>query len=153
MKFDTMKKGYNRFQVDDAISKAQEKIDDLEKKLDVYKKQTEEDAKKIEYYREKYEGLSMDIHMKEKAAKDMTRIALHEANKIVSSANDNADLIVKEALLSARSILVNISKLGIEASEIKSSLNEQLVLLSNTIEGFDIPPIPNVELIEKKYKE
>ncbi|MDF9825033.1 cell division initiation protein [Breznakia sp. PF5-3] len=153
MQFDTMNKGYNRFQVDDALSKAQEEIDELKKKLDAYKKQSEEDQKCIQKYKVKYEQLSRDLEIKEQAAKDMTRIALSEANSIVNSANNNADMIIKEALLNARTILIKISKLGIEANEIKVNLNEQLALLSDTIDGFDIPPIPNVELIEKKYKD
>lgn len=153
MQFDTMKQGYNRFQVDDAFAKAQEEIDELTKKLEAYKKQEEDSARKIESYRHKYEQLQRNIDIKERAAKDMTKMALHEANSIVTSANNNADMIIKEALMNARTILINISKLGIEANEIKTNLNEQLVLLSDAIDGFDIPPIPNVELMEKKYRE
>lgn len=153
MQFDTMKKGYNRFQVDDAIDKLQQEVENLTRKLEVYKKQSEEDKKRIGVYKEKYQKLLHDIDIREKAVKDMTKIALNEASGIVNSANDNADMIVREALLSAKSILIGISKLGIEAGEVKENLNKQLSLLSNVIEEFDIPPIPNVELIEKKYKE
>lgn len=153
MQFDTMNKGYNRFQVDDALAKLQEEIETLTKKLDAYKKQGEEDQKRIQMYKDKYQDLSNHLDIKERAARDMAKIALHEANSIVASANNNADMIVKEALLNARTILINISKLGIEANEIKINLNEQLTLLSDAIDGFDIPPIPNVELMEKKYKE
>jgi len=148
MQFDTMKQGYNRFQVDDALAKAQEEIDKLTRKLEAYKRQEEENVRKLENYKLKYDQLLQSIEMKEQAAKDMTKIALQEANQIVSSANNNADLIVKEALMNARTILISISKLGIEANEIKTNLNEQLVLLSDAIDGFDIPPIPNVELMK-----
>lgn len=147
-----MKKGYNRYEVDDAFRKTEEKIDDLSKKLEAYRIQNEEYEKRLKRFKFQYEEISKSIDMKEQAAKDITRMALVEANDIVSNANTNADLIVKEALVSARSILLNISKLGVEASEIKLNLHKQMEILEEAIQGFDVPPIPSEELM-KKYDE
>ncbi len=153
MEFDRVKNGYNRYQVDSELAAKNQEIDDLQRKLLAYKKQNEENDRKIEEIGRKYTKLLQDLDIKERAMREMTRNALEEANGILNTANRNADMIVKEALQNAKTILLNISKLGIEAHEIKINLNEQLQILSETIDGFDIPPIPNVELIEKKYKD
>lgn len=152
MNFDSMRNGYNRYQVDDEFSKLNEKIEKLERQVAAYQKQSEQEKKKYDNLMLKYQELLRDIDIREQAAKDMTSIALNEANEIVTSANNNAEVIIKEALFGARNILVSISKLGIEAQEVKLNLNEQLKLLSAAIEEFDVPPIPDPELISK-YEE
>lgn len=144
-----MKNGYNRYQVDDAISKLEEENLLQKKKLDAFEAQTLSDKKKYETLVDKYNVLLRDIKIKEKAANDIAQIALKEANDIIHSANCNADTIVKEALINAKEILVSISKLGLEAKEIKTTLNEQMTQLSNAIDHFDVPPIPEPTLINK----
>lgn len=147
MKFDTMRNGYNRFQVDDEFNKATERIESLERQVAAFEKQSILEKKQLQEALTKYNELKSSLDIKEKAAKEMTAIALSEANVIVSNANENAEAIVKEALLSARNILLNISKLGIEAQEIKANLNEQLKILADAIDGFDVPPIPDADLL------
>lgn len=149
MKFDTMFKGYNRYQVDDTISALNEELEQLKKEVDAYKRQCEEDAKKISMLEEKLDIATRDIEIKEKAADEMAQIALREANEIISSANHNADAIVKEALVNARDILVSISKLGIEAKEIKENLSAQMGTLNEVINDFDVPPIPSINLMKQ----
>lgn len=149
VKFDAMKNGYNRYQVDDAIAKLTEENNLLKSKLDAYISQAEADKKNYDQLLEKYNILSRDIEIKERAANDIATIAIKEANDIVQSANLNADAIVKEALLSAREILASVSKLGLEAMEIKANLNDQLNVLTNAIENFDVPPIPNPDLMNQ----
>lgn len=142
-----MKNGYNRYQVDDAILKLTEENTLLKTKLEAYISQNEEDKNKYEQLLEKYHTMSKDLEVKEKAANEIASIAIKEANDIVQSANLNADAIIKEALISAREILASVSKLGLEAKEIKANLNDQLHVLTNAIEGFDVPPIPSPNLI------
>ena len=149
MKFDTMFKGYNRYQVDDTISALNEELEQLKKEVDAYKRQCEEDAKKISMLEEKLDIATRDIEIKEKAADEMAQIALREANEIISSANHNADAIVKEALVNARDILVSISKLGIEAKGIKENLSAQMGTLNEVINDFDVPPIPSINLMKQ----
>lgn len=149
VQFDTMKKGYNRYQVDMAISHLEEETEALRKRIEAYESQLQADQAKINELTSKLEILNHDVSIREKAAAEMAQIALKEANGIISTANDNADAIVKEAYYSAKDILLNISKLGIEAKGIKDTLNGQLKLLSDSIEQFDVPPIPNAELLKK----
>ncbi len=144
-----MFKGYNRYQVDDTIRTLNEELEQLKKEVEAYKRQSEEDASKINTLQEKLDNATRDIEIKEKAADEMAQIALREANEIISSANNNADAIVKEALVSARDILISISKLGIEAKEIKENLSVQMTLLNEVINGFDVPPIPSVNLMKQ----
>lgn len=144
-----MFKGYNRYQVDDTIANLNEEVSQLQKKVEVYKRQGEEDALKIKSLEEKLETATRDIEIKEKAADQMAQIALKEANEIIQNANRNADAIVKEALISAREILISISKLGIEAKEIKANLHTQMQMLNDVIEGFDVPPIPTIDLMKQ----
>jgi cell division initiation protein len=105
IKFETMRNGYNRYQVDDKISQLTEEIDSLQTKLSLYSNRLDEVEKQSAMYKEKYLALAGEIRVKEKAAEDIARIALKEANIIVQTANDNADVIVREALASARAIL------------------------------------------------
>ncbi len=149
MTFDIVKSGYNRYQVDDQMNELNAQLVLLTRQVSAYEKQGEEDRKKIQVLQEKLDQLQRDILIKERAASEMTQLALKEANKIINNATSNADLIVREALLSAKDILLNMNRLGVEAQEMKQHLNEQVRVLSETIEGFDLPPIPKKELLDK----
>ena len=146
-KFDTMRNGYNRYQVDDKIASMNEEIAMLYRKLDMYQLQSEEMEKQIRQIKEKYQLVVDSLAAKERAAQDLTRIAMKDANTIVNTAHNNADLIVQEALMTARRILLDVAKLGMEASELKGNMREQLDALSTTLEQFQIPPIPDPEFL------
>lgn len=146
-KFDTMRNGYNRYQVDDKIASMNEELAMLYRKLDMYQLQSEEMEKQMRLVKEKYQLVVDSLAAKERAAQDLTRIAMKDANTIVNTAHSNADLIVQEALMTARKILLDIAKLGSEASELKGTMKEQLESLSHTLERFEIPPIPDTEFL------
>ena len=148
VKFDTMKNGYNRYQVDDKISQLTSEIETLQKKVDLYSNRLDEVEDQCAIFKEKYITLANEIRIKEKAAEDIARIALKEANVIVQTANDNADVIVKEALASARTILLEVNKLGEETGEIKSRMLNELVKLDRALNDFEVPTQINLELIE-----
>ena len=148
VKFDTMKNGYNRYQVDDKISQLTHEIETLQKKVDLYSTRLDEVEEQCAVFKEKYITLANEIRIKEKAAEDIARIALKEANVIVQTANDNADVIVKEALASARTILLEVNKLGEETGEIKSRMLNELVKLDRALNEFEVPGQINLELIE-----
>lgn len=147
-KFETMKNGYNRYQVDAMISQLTEQIDTLEKKLQLYTNRLDEVEEKAKDYKEKYLTLYSELRVKEKAAEDMARIALKEANVIVQTATENADVIIKEALTSAKMILIEVSKLGEETGEIKGRMLKQLDNLDKALNAFEIPPLPDMSLLE-----
>ncbi len=143
-----MKFGYNRYQVDDKVQELNAEIELLQRQLNAYQKQGEADASQILELRNKLSGMQNELTVREKAAADLTQLALKEANAVISNATKNADLIIKEAILSAKEILVDMSKLGVEAQEMKEHMNEQLELLTSALDNFEVPPIPSKELLD-----
>lgn len=152
VKFESMKNGYNRYQVDDKIETLTSSIATLEKKLELYSQRIDTLEEQNKDYKEKYTSLASSISVKERAAEDIARIALKEANIIVATAQNNADVIVQEALSSAKMILIEVSKLGEETGEIKGRMMEELMHLDATLKGFEIPPVPDMSLfMDDKY--
>ena len=149
VKFDTMRNGYNRYQVDDKVAQLTSEVETLQKKLDLYVSRLDEVEKQSASYKEKYLTLAGEIRIKEKAAEDIARIALKEANVIVQTANDNADVIVKEALASARAILIEVNKLGEETGEIKQRMIKELDKLDQALSEFEIPRKIDLNLLEE----
>ena len=68
IKFETMRNGYNRYQVDDKISQLTDEIETLQKKLTLYSNRLDEVEKQSAAYKEKYLTLAGEIRIKEKAA-------------------------------------------------------------------------------------
>lgn len=149
VKFDTMRNGYNRYQVDDKVAQLTNEVETLQKKLDLYISRLDEVEKQSAGYKEKYLTLAGEIRIKEKAAEDIARIALKEANVIVQTANENADVIVKEALASARAILIEVNKLGEETGEIKQRMIKELDKLDQALSEFEVPHKIDLDLLEE----
>lgn len=148
--FDNMKNGYNRYQVEDYLNEVEQEIAMLNQKVELYQQRNEAVEKQLKTIMERYQFISNGLDAKEKAADEMTRMAVKEANMIVETASHNADVIVKEALMMARSILLDVARLGSEASVLKGSMFEQLQALSKALEEFEVPPIPDMERLKKK---
>ena len=145
--FETMRNGYNRYQVDDQLTRMSEENESLRKKLELYQTRSELLEEQVKDFKDKYLTLVGDLRIKEKAAEDIARIALKEANVIVSTAQNNADVIVSEALSSAKMILIEVSKLGEETGEIKDRMMDQLDDLTRTLQNFEVPPLPDTSLL------
>lgn len=150
--FDTMKNGYNRYQVEDRLNEMDQEMAMLNRKVEMYRQRSQEVEKQLNVIKRKYQFVVEGLSAKERAADDMARMAMKEANMIVDTAQANADVIVKEALMTARSILLDIAKLGMEASELKGTMREQLEQLSAALEEFEIPPIPDLDLLKSENK-
>ncbi len=148
MTFDIMKTGYNRYQVDDTLNELNAELAVLRRQVSAYQKQSVEDTNQIKELEIKLAFIQEEIGIKERAASEMTQLALKEANEMIYNASKNADIIVREALLSAKEILIDMSKLGVEAKEMKEHMNDQLELLTKALQNFDVPPIPNKELLD-----
>ena len=146
-KFDTMRNGYNRYQVDDKVASMKEEIAMLYRKLDMYQMQSEEMKRQLASIKEKYQLVVDSLAAKERAAQDLTRIAMKDANTIVTTDHNNADQIVQEALMTARRILLDVAELGNEASSLKGNMREPLNAWSEMLERFEVPPIPDMELL------
>lgn len=147
--FDTMKNGYNRYQVEDYLNELEEKMAMLNRKVEMYRKRSEEVEQQLTLIKRKYQYVVDNLAAKEQAADDMARMAMRESNRIVETAQANADVIVKEALMSARSILLEVAKMGSEATELKGNMYEQLKIISKALDDFEIPPLPDMDLLKK----
>ena len=148
--FDTMKNGYNRYQVDDYIHSLAEEIESLRKKLECNNVMMERLSKEKDDLEKKYKEVSDNLYIKEQAAGEMARMAMKEANMIVDTANQNAETIIKEALMMARGILLDISRLGNEARDMKGNMQEELERIREALENFETPAIPDLNLLKKE---
>ena len=152
-KFRIMKKGYDRFAVDDAMDKLAFELDSKDKQLQSYIKQTEFASDQLNLIKDRYQSLVSELNVREKAADDIARLALREANSVISSAQNNADSIVKEALSTAKLVLVEIARISRDAQGVRAYMLEKLHQLTESIEAFEVPRIPVVKYINDKDKE
>ena len=148
--FDTMKNGYNRYQVEDYIQTQKLQMESLQKKLEKANLLKEELTREYQEPETRYRDVSENLEVKEKAADEMTRMAMKEANMIVDTAHRNADAIVKEALMMARGILMEVARLGDEANDLKGSMRKELQKITQALDDFETPEIPDLDLLKKE---
>lgn len=147
MKFTTMKQGYNRYEVDTHIKRLEDEIEDLSLKLKLYKSKTDELMFSKNAIQEKYNELQQTLKIREKASDDLSRMAIREANSVIETAQKNAEFIIQEAFISARLILIEVSKLGSATNELKGQLKEKVDKLEEVISDFkDFPVIDESKL-------
>ena len=148
--FDTMKNGYNRYQVEDYIQTQKLQMESLLKKLEKANLLKEELTREYQELETRYRDVSENLEVKEKAADEMTRMAMKEANMIVDTAHRNADAIVKESLMMARGILMEVARLGDEANDLKGSMRKELQKITQALDDFETPEIPDLDLLKKE---
>lgn len=148
--FDTMKNGYNRYQVEDYIQTQKLQMESLQKKLEKANLLKEELTREYQELEMRYRDVSENLEVKEKAADEMTRMAMKEANMIVDTAHRNADAIVKESLMMARGILMEVARLGDEANDLKGSMRKELQKITQALDDFETPEIPDLDLLKKE---
>ncbi len=152
-RFRVLKQGYDRFEVDRTIEQMTLELDDLKSRLDLYMKQSESSSQQLNLIKQRYQTLIGELNIREKAADEIARLALKEANRIIDTAQNNADSIVREALSTARIILVEIARISQDANEVKSELKEKLDALSRSIEDLEIPVVPKMEFLKDRDQD
>ena len=78
------------------------------------------------------------------AAENIARLSLREANDIINTANKNADIIIREALATARGILEDLSTLYDQAGSVKEETSEKLKKVLDDLEDFRLPEMPDL---------
>lgn len=101
--------------------------------------------------RRKYQLLLSDLNAREKANEAMSRLALKEANDIINTAHQNADIIIRESLSTARQVLVEIARISSESHELKGRMASKLKQMQELIEGLDLPDAPNIKLLNEEH--
>lgn len=147
-RFRLMKNGYDRFAVDDLVDRLLDELISSQTKLDTYRKQVEQLNEQLVLLRDKHQRLLEDLAVKEKAADDISRIALREASQIIDAAQHNADAIVKEALITARSVLIEIARISDDVKDARIDMIEKLAELRQGLDLFSLPETPNIEWLK-----
>ena len=147
--FRVMKNGYDRFAVDDAIEKYAAQVAQLEKKVSLYQDQLVETTKMLEDMKARYQEMQRTDESRREAADQIARLSLREANEIISAAQKNADMIITEALASARGILEDLSKLYEQAGSVKTEASEQLEKLLHDLDEFKLPEMPDLRWLKE----
>ena len=96
----------------------------------------------------KYQQVLYELSNKEKAADDISRMALKEAGVIIDAAQDNADTIVREALVTAKIILMEIAKISQDVKTSRATLIRKLNTIGEELNHFEIPNAPDLEWLK-----
>lgn len=147
--FRIMKRGYDRFAVDDAIERYAIQVEQLEQKISLYKQQLSDVSQKFTQLQIQYKGLASSIDAQKQAADNIARLSLREANEIIETAQKNADTIIKESLATARLILTDLSKLYGDADTVKLATKAKLEDLIHELDEFRLPKMPNLRWLEE----
>ncbi len=142
--FRVMKNGYDRFAVDDSIDKYAAEVEELEKKIKIYEDRLTKAYKDIQDLNQRYRELENSMDAQKQAAENIARLSLREANEIIDTAQNNADMIIRQSLYTAREILVELSKLYSDANVVKSSTKTKLEGLVQELEEFELPKMPDL---------
>ena len=147
-KFRILKKGYDRFAVDNEIDRLTFDLSQKEQQLTSYMKEAQAASEQLLLIKERYHSLMTELNVRGKAADDIARLALREANAVIASAQNNADTILKEALSTAKMVLVEIARLSNEAKDVKADMKEKLEVLTQSLEAFKIPSVPALKMMD-----
>ena len=142
--FRITKNGYDRFAVDDAIERYAAEIAQLERKLQLSQDQLVETTRNLEELRRRYQELQNTEDARPAPAANIARLSLREANEIINTAQKNADVIIREALASARGILEDLSVLYQEAGSVKTEASQKLENLLKDLDDFTLPEMPDL---------
>lgn len=146
--FRVMKNGYDRFAVYDAIDQYAQQIEQLQKKLSLYQQQLVETTRTLEDMKQRYQQILTTEQSRQEAADNIARLSLREANEIISTAQKNADEIIREAISTARLILIDLTKLYSQATDVKGDMKKQLEQLLQQLDDFRIPQMPDMRWLE-----
>lgn len=141
-------RGYDIIEVDSFIRAKTEDLALASAELDKTKQMLAELQAKYETLQQDHQVLVQELTVREKAAEEITRIALKEANIVVETAQKNADSIVKESLQTARQILVEMSNLGNEAIYLRRDVKKKMERLADVIKHFTLPRIPSLDCLD-----
>lgn len=148
-RFRILKKGYDRFAVDEKIDALESELEQVKKKLEVYQNQANQSHDDMQLMKRRYTTLVNELIVKENAADDIARLALREANVMIERAGDHADLILKEALSTAKSLLSELVRIAGEANNNKNELKGKLAEISDLINGLEFPQVEPFKWISK----
>ena len=143
---------YARLNRDEELERAQAENRELKEQLVRYQTQIKAASEQLMQLKQRYSTLINELSMREKAAEEISRLALKEANQVIETAKGNADLIVREAMTSAKTVFIEISRVSKETSFMRSDIKDKLLSMNQMLDSFKIPTIPNLDYLAKDDK-
>ena len=147
--FRVMRNGYDRFAVDSAIDNYTSKIEELEKEIATYKNNIEDLNHQLINMKDRYNSIMSGIMARERAADDISRIALKEANQIIDAAKKNADFIIMESLNKSKVVLADLVKISNETGTLKQEMRDQLNKIYHDLDELKAPNLPDLDWLEQ----
>ncbi len=144
---------YARLNRDEELERAQAENRELKEQLVRYQTQIKAANDQLIQLKQRYSTLINELSMREKAAEEISRLALKEANQVIETAKGNADLIVREAMTSAKTVFIEISRVSKETSFMRSDIKDKLLSMNQMLDSFSIPTIPNLDYLAKDDKK
>lgn len=139
MNFNKVSNGYDPKTVDEYIKNQNDEILKLQNMLQKAAFTVSSAKEDLDVAKTRYETLSEELSLREKTATEINRIALKEASQVIEIANQNADLIVRQATSAARELLIEVHRISQETGQIKDELLEQAKLLYDVIDSLEVP--------------
>lgn len=147
--FRVMRNGYDRFAVDSAIDNYTSQIEELEKEIATYKNNIEDLNHQLNNMKDRYNSIMSGIMARERAADDISRIALKEANQIIDAAKKNADFIIMESLNKSKVVLADLVKISNETGTLKQEMKDQLDKIYHDLDDLKAPNLPDLDWLEQ----
>ena len=147
--FRVMRNGYDRFAVDSAIDNYTSQIEELEKEIATYKNNIEDLNHQMINMKDRYNSIMSGIMARERAADDISRIALKEANQIIDAAKKNADFIIMESLNKSKVVLADLVKISNETGTLKQEMRDQLNEIYHDLDELKAPNLPDLDWLEQ----
>lgn len=147
--FRVMRNGYDRFAVDSAIDNYTSQIEELENEIATYKNNIEDLNHQLINMKDRYNSIMSGIMARERAADDISRIALKEANQIIDAAKKNADFIIMESLNKSKVVLADLVKISNETGTLKQEMRDQLNKIYHDLDELKAPNLPDLDWLEQ----
>lgn len=151
--FRVMRNGYDRFAVDSFVDDVLKQISNLEEEIASKQATINDQAEQLSNLKERYQSVMSGIAAREKAADDISRIAISEANQIIEDAKKNADIIVQESIYKAKMVLNDLVKISKETGALKKEMKDQLDVLMRDIDALRAPNLPNLSWLDQTNKD
>ena len=151
-RFLSRRQNYDRFRQDDEIDILKEENQMLREQITRYQTQIKASNEQLVMLKQRYQMLINELSMREKAAEEISRLALKEANVIIETAQGNADLIIKEALGSAKMVFIEINRLTSQTKEMRTDIKAKLQTMDQLMETFTLPEIANLDYLSDETR-
>ncbi|MCR5067056.1 MAG: DivIVA domain-containing protein [Erysipelotrichaceae bacterium] len=142
-RFNLVTSGYDCYQVDNEIDRYEFHVRELNEKILLYQNQIETLNNQFNMIKKRYQLLVSELQAREKQADDVGRLALLEANNIITDAQKSADDIIDEAMLKVQSYVDTMKKFSEQNQEKTRVLRESISSLLDTIDAYSALSVPN----------